>query len=451
MSRLNGLEAAFLPGNAAEINKTLSTAGETSIASTYPGLPAGVACEGEVWPFGVSYHLIATLEDARRLLGPKDDAERAARSQVYFREMLDGARTKLRLGMHDRGEEYVFAGGSIHEADGGGLRRHLPLHLKVIHLPSHHIPAGESWDVTHLHTDWDGVGFREELYVMVIIEHLTVEPGAAIEVHGNAMVLEVGMIEFLKASNSTNAFEIRILPTRHYAYSQHRRSLSASGARGRDGRSGDSSKAAELVGTLFGPRLVEGAGGRDGAPGEDGCNGYDGTAGMNGGMCMLADIRIGSLSGFLPGGLRIFAQAGAGQAGGDGGCGGNGGRGGGGAPGLDAIEGLIPGGFGGPGGNGGAGGNGGRGGNGGLASNIFIKVPAQVVECLDMCSLESQGGLGGASGRGGRGGDGGRHGAFADTSEGEISACPGADGSDGKAGASGKARPAAKMHLFPAP
>ncbi|MHB1765832.1 MAG: hypothetical protein ACYCS1_09975 [Gammaproteobacteria bacterium] len=353
--------------------------------------------------------------------------------------MEDKARAKLRLGMHDRGEEYCFADGKIHAEDAGGHRRHLPCHLKVIRLQRHHIPAKGIWDVTHLHTDWEGVSFREELYVMVIVDHLTVEPGAAIEVHGNVMVMELGEVETLPGSEASAVFEIRVLPTRHHAYSQHRRGPSVSGNPGSDGAEGESSRAYQLEGTFFGPRLVEGSGGRNGAPGENGGNGGNGTAGMNGGMCMLADIRIAALSGFSSGCLRIFAQAGMGQAGGDGGRGGNGGNGG---------NGTHPGGRGGVGGNGGDGGNGGRGGNGGLASNIFIKTPELHAGCLELRSLESLGGVGGAPGRGG---SGGRHGTCADVPPGEYSSYAGADGHDGKAGSSGRGRSAAKMHLFTVP
>nr|AAX36057.1 ORF325 [Leptospirillum ferrooxidans] len=305
----------------------------------------------------------------------------------------DNARAKLRLGMHDRGEEYCFADGRIHEEDAGGHRRHLPCHLKVIRLQRHHIPAKGIWDVTHLYTDWEGVFFREELYVMVIVDHLTVEAGAAIEVHGNVMVMELGEVEMLPGSEASAVFEIRVLPTRHHSYSQHRRGPSVSGNAGSDGADGESSRAYQLVGTPFGPRLVDGSGSRDRAAGGDGGNGGNGTVGMNGGMCM-------------------------------------------------------PGGRGGVGGNSGAGGNGGRGGNGGLSSNVFIKAPELQAGCLELRSLESLGGVGGAPGRGGRGGSGGRHGTRADLPTAEDFSPAGADGHDGKAGSSGRGRSAAKMHLF---
>ena len=407
---------------------------------------------GEDWPTGTHFVRVPSLQEMRRLVGPADDTIRRERSRHYFAGPHDRARARLRLGMHDRGEEYIFADGEIYAADAAGHIRHFPAHLKVVRLHDFHIGTDQIWDVTVSHTAWPGVDHREELYVYVHVDRLTVEPGASLEVHGNVLALQCGTIEMRHGQTSrgreaVRGFEIKILPTRHPANGRSRSSPGRTGVPGPDGADGADSTASTVIGTPFGPRLLESSPNCDGERGSDGRDGTDGTAGQNGGMTMLADIRIGDLIGFEPGSLHISAQAGAGLPGGGGGRGGNGGAGGNGADGVDGIDGLVCGGGGGRGGNGGHGGNGGRGGNGGLASNVFIRIPAAQIACLDLQAKDSAGGPGGGGGSGGAGARGGRPGALA----GSEPAPGGARGRDGAPGTPGKSRIGAKMHVYADP
>ncbi|WP_332879764.1 hypothetical protein [Massilia sp. S19_KUP03_FR1] len=357
--------------------------------------------------------------------------------------------------MHDRFEEFIFADGELHAPDAAGLAHHLPAHLKVVRLAEVSIGVGQSWDVSSSHSAWSGLHFREELYVHVRIDRLIVAPGSKIEVHGNILVLECGEIhmrghESGSGWRAADGFEICILPTRYPAYSQLRSTPGLDGARGIHGANGRHSKATKVIGTPFGPRLLAFSSDLDGAPGADGTDGAMGTTGQNGGMSMLADIRIGVLTGFQPGSLRVFAQAGPGMPGGSGGTGGNGGAGGNGADGIDRLDGIVRGGPGGRGGNGGNGGNGGRGGSGGLSANVFIQVRAADADCIDLCSMDSVGGPGGAGGSAGAHGGPGTSGVMADETA-TTALLPGVTGRPGITGLSGKPRSGPAIHLFTEP
>lgn len=407
---------------------------------------------GEDWPFGTWFVEVPTLKEMRHLLGPADVAIRRARSRVYRAQMPYQGRSRLRLGMHDRGEEYCFAEGKIHPEDAAGHARHLPAHVKIVRLPVLSLRPGQTWDVSVSHIAWPGLHYKEELYVYVHVNRLLVEPGASLEVHGNVLVLECDEVVMQQcdrtAGNAAAGFEIRILPTPYPAYSFYRRTPGRPGMDGVAGSNGRDSSAFSLIGTPFGPRLLVHTETPDGLPGEDGTDGTDGTSGQNGGMTMLADLRIGTLAGFPPASLRIFAQAGVGMPGGIGGRGGDGGHGGKGADGVDGIDGLILGGRGGRGGRGGNGGRGGAGGNGGIASNIFVQIPAEHVECLALCAKDSIGGPGGTGGAGGHGGAGGLHGAFAAPGDEARRAVAGEPGRNGEEGAPGKSRKAPAIHVL---
>lgn len=417
-----------------------------------PALSARLPNAREDWPTGTHFVLVPSAEEMRRLLGPAEDAIRRRRSAAYFARLQNSARARLPLGMHDRFEEYVFADGMIHARDAAGHARHLPAHLKVVRLPEFFIGAGETWDVTASHMDWGGVHFREELYVLVRVDRLIVEPGSAIAVQGNVLVLDCAQIQMQTVQAGTHPrrkdrFEIRILPTRHPAFSQLQATPGRAGESGPDGADGRDSSATQFVPTPLGAHLMEISQDRQGACGTDGADGKNGTAGQNGGMSMFADIRIGSLAGFKRGSLRVSVQAGMGLPGGAGGSGGNGGAGGNGADGLDGLGELTQGGRGGRGANGGHGGHGGRGGNGGLASDIFVRIPSAHAACLDLVSKESVGGPGSRGGAGGKGGPGGAHGALSNMGA-EKKAPAGADGLPGRAGAPGRPRPGPTIHLF---
>lgn len=426
-----------------------------NIAPSAGGATMRLPEPGEDWPFGTHYVLIPSPAEMRRLLGPPQESVRRARSSVYFAGLPNRARARLPLGMHDRFEEFIFADGQLHAADATGHARHMPAHLKIIRLSEVTIGAGETWDVSSSHSVWANLHFREELYVHVRIDRLIVAPGAKVEVHGNVLVLECGEIHMHgQASgdnrNAIDGFEISILPTRHPAYSQFRSTPGLEGKAGTHGGKGAHSKATKLIGTPFGPRLLRFSSNMDGAPGSNGTDSGNGITGQNGGMAMLADIRLGALIGFPPSSLRVVAQAGPGLPGGSGGDGGNGGAGGNGADGIDSQEGVIHGGIGAPGGDGGNGGNGGRGGSGGLSANVFLQARAADAECFALFSKESIGGLGGAAGTSGGPGTAGIPGHMADESA--IAALhPAVSGRSGLAGLSGKSRSGPSIHLFTAP
>jgi hypothetical protein len=407
--------------------------------------PLDLPRPGADWPAGVHTVRVPTIQDARRLLGPASEAVRRRRSQGFAGNLPNGARTKLRLGMHDRGEEYVFAAGEYVDSDPEGRARHFPLHLTVVRRETLRIGAGEVLDLTASCEAWPGLNLREELYLLVKVDRLCVGPGSAIEVRGNIFTLDCGVVEFDGAA-SDPPFEVRIRGTRHPAYSLYRPGPAEPGQAGVDGALGQDSQATRLQATPFGALLDVVSQAFDGEPGCPGSAGGHGDNGQNGGMAMLADLRFGALKGFGRSGLLVSGQAGPGHLGEPGGRGGDGGAGGGGAGGLDGFAGFIRGGAGGRGGDGGAGGDGGRGGNGGLASHIFIEAPGSAAEIIGCESRRSLGGDGGAGGAGGRGGAGGPHGRCHERGS-EAHAPAGAPGVHGAAGTPGRGRDGPQIHL----
>jgi hypothetical protein len=391
------------------------------------------------WPLGEYLTLIPTLRAARRALGPASDRVRSARSRVYFDEASMRSRGKLRLGMHDRGEEFIFADGSIHEGDLSGHKRHLPLHVKVIRRREMRIRGGETFDATSSHHLWPGLHFREELYVYMHIDRLIVEPGAALYVRGNVFVLACDMLVLKtvgedEAAFADPVFDIRILGTDHPAFGQARPLPARDGAPGFDGEHGANRTPPSVRPSIFGPVGDTSVKPAPGGCGGDGGDGGDGTHGQNGGMAMLADIRLKSMRGFSPRQqVRIFSQAGQGRPGGAGGAGGAGGDGG------SAPE------WPGAGGAGGRGGDGGHGGHGGLSGHIFLTIPVGAGGTIEPCSMDS---LGGPAGRGGAGGAPGRGGAKTDPrAPGSPCATDGRPGAPGRDGRAGRPRKGARIYI----
>ncbi len=383
------------------------------------------------WPKGIYLTQIPTMQDARRVLGPSCDQQRKARSQLYWEQAQLRSRSRLRLGMHDRGEEYIFANGHLHPEDLQGQNVHLPLHIKVISLDHLHIGANEVFDATSSHRHWPGLHFREELYVVMKIGRLSVSPSAVLEVCGNVFVFECGEIRAEAGMTQSKGFCIRIRGTWHPAFSSVRTLPAEDGRKGSDGANG-ASRTNTVTGSILGPVWSGSAlRGDDGGKGGDGS---DGTHGQNGGLSMLADIRIGHLRGFPRKAICLTAQAGQGLPGGNGGDGGDGGSGG------DAMH------YPGAGGAGGRGGNGGHGGNGGLGSNIFVTIPKTAASSLHINSSPSQGGLGGLAGRGGASGLNGQRWGQPDyqTMPTQIPIC----GQDGTPGRNGRSRPAPPIHIL---
>jgi len=411
----------------------------------------------ETWPKGLCFALVPGFEEARRLLGPAEPGDRPARSALFWSSPQIRARSRLRLGMHDRAEEYLFADGTLCAADAAGHRRHLPLHLKTLHLDELEVGRGETLDLSATAADWPGLHIREELYLWVRIGQLRLAPGSRLIVRGNVCALELDTVRFTGEANMDAADwpEIAILGTPHTPFSRFRRKAAQSGRPGADGNDGANGAPATTRLSIFGPGPDE-PGAAPGDDGEAGAGGGQGDPGPNGGMLMHADIRIGDLAGFGPARLRILGQPGDGAPGGDGGAGGRGGRGGAGGDGFANPGNPLAAGAGGQGGDGGRGGGGGAGGHGGLASNIFVTAPSRHAGAIALVSQAGAGGPGGGGGRGGRGGTGGAGGRISTGNRPETArtAQAGANGKSGPGGApgrTGRAREGPPIHFIPLP
>ena len=339
------------------------------------------------WIGGTFCTTIPSLEQSRQLLGTKCKELRKLKSSVYYNSKEMHMRQKLMIGAHDRGEEFVWADGALCNKDKRAQEFHLPVHLKVMQYEEYIIRKDEIFDATSNHSFWEGLHFREELYVYIHIKKLYVEKGACLLVRGNVLTLvcdEVILIDSEHEDKYKFDFQINILGTEHFGYGKAR-SKEEEEMNGLDGQDGctlekDDLESYEDVKTLFGcirikknffiePDIKDSK--------YKGQNGEDGKNAVNGGMSMLADIRIGKLVNFSTKGFQVFAQASSGKNGGNGGNGGNG---------------VFP----------GNGGNGGKGGNGGLSSNVFVTAPQKYRKFMNFISFKSEGGKGGKGGKSGQ-------------------------------------------------
>ncbi len=398
----------------------------------------------------VSYARIPSLPEARRVFSRATPDIRVARSEVFY----EGIRKRRRLfqGMHDRGEEFLFADGHMHEQDRINIESHLPLHSKLVSIETKVVGANEVWDLT-LPYDHYGFGPREELYVGVNVGTLILEPNARVIVQGNIFSLCCQRIirRGQPSANAIHPYDIGILPT---TVPVDNRSGPLDGAHqppGRAGRDGLPGAHHELRSGIFGPVWeagscppMAGARGGDGDPGQDGENGRIGT------MVKLAELTIGELENFTEHPLRIYSKPGDGGHGGNGGDGGRGGNGGNGGNGIVAGDKVLSPGPGGDGGQGAPGGRGGHGGNGGIASNIFVSIPVRFRDQLVTRSLPCVGGSGGKGGRGGAAGRGGPGGQLENAPEITVAATGtyGTPGLDGRKGCDGRSRPGANIFVF---
>lgn len=413
------------------------------------------------WPHGIHHVTVDDITHVREIFGPTDDRLRAAKSAVFYTGLE--ARQRLPQGMHDRGEEYVIANGTLHPRDAVGLACHAPFHAKVIHVPFHHIRAGETWNISVRHTAWPGLDHMEELYVALRIDHLVLSRGARLIVQGNVLYADVGVIErehpaAPRSPLTATSYDIGVLPTPFSVDRPTSPHKGHPGAPGHSGATGRDGTAVRVMGSVLGPYIPDDSAApstsRDGGKGQHGHNGDPGQRGPNGGMCKMADLCFSSLRGFQRTPLRLFTQAGTGGAGGYGGAGGHGGNGGKGGTGAYIHDTVLAPGFGGMGGDGGQGGSGGQGGNGGLSSNIFVTVNPRDYERIVGLSLPSLGGPGGQGGAGGMGGGGGSCGdrtfrVKATTHPSTPGHAPdGAPGQPGQAGRDGSPRPRAHIFLF---
>ncbi len=364
---------------------------------------------------------IRNPQESAQTLSRATPGQRRERAKTFFDAIA--ARQGLGQGMHDRGEAIGFAYGEMKPQDAAGMDRHFPIRVKTVSVKEKEIAAETCWDVSARGSEW-GVDDGEELYCIVNVGRLILNPGASLAVRGNVFIFVCQELIKREGAKSPDwmgesypegglpPFDIGILPT-PFSYTQGKmdRIEGEDGRPGASGRHGVQVQELEMSSTIFGPIYtgdrkgkISGSRGRDGAPGEPG------KPGGCGGACKLAELNIRKI--VCGGGkVTVLAKAGNGGAGGRGGAGGDGG---GGSDGLAAYRTLYedyPAGDGGAGGNGGAGGRGGNGGNGGISSNIYICVPEEQEGEIECISLEGQGGRGGDGGQGGNGGQGGHGGA----------------------------------------
>src|ERR1044072_8169467 len=397
----------------------------------------------------LTYLTIPTIEQAREVLSRAGRHARELRGKTFF----DAIRTRQRLGQgrHDRGEAATFADLELTPEDEYGLRKHLPVHVQAISVCNHTIRENEVFDVSVRGHVWE-LNDYEELYVILNVGTLILEPGASLVVRGNVFSL---LCQRLARSAprpeprdpNTEAFDIGILPTPFSVDFKSGSLNGADGRRGYDGHSGADGKGVECCGSVFGPIVShESLTSRDGAPGGPGGHGAAGSPGRNGGMCKLAEltIRYADAKGqpFI-----VFSQPGRGGSCGRGGDGGDGGHGGSGGPGGRSLRGPIFNGAGGNGGEGGDGGNGGGGGHGGIASNIYVTVPPEQEDQIICISRPSEFGDGGVGGTGGRGGAAGlaAQGGMPEPTVSDATA--GGAGTGGKPGRRGRGRAGPAMFL----
>ena len=380
---------------------------------------------GAAYSAGVtSYFTVPDLDGFRRLIRSTPRA-RDIRAKTFFNPPVQ-ARRRLGQGLHDRGEAAVFALASLADEDRQALAVHLPLHFKGISIAEKTVPAGAIWDVSVRGDVW-GLDDMEELYVVVNVGRLVLEPGAALAVRGNVFVLGCDLIE---VREPRGPWQIGILPTPHSVDFRDGPMRGADGAHGAPGIDGRSGREIDTEETFLGltareeidPKVLCGGAGAPGSPGA--C----GARGRNGGMCKLAELSFGAVNGAM----TVFSQAGCGGDGGRGGDGGNGGRGGHGIAGPKLFAGKLADGPGGGGGGGGNGGHGGRAGGGGIASNIYVSVPDAARGQVTRIARPAEPGIPGAGGRGGAGGHAGQSGGQAPRP------AAGRDGRPGKPGAAGR-------------
>lgn len=399
----------------------------------------------------ITYQQIPSLEAGRVILSRASMAVRQRKSKVFYQ----GIETRQRLfqGMHDRGEEFIYADGEIVEADKQNIASHLPLHAKLISVKIKRIKANEIWDLT-THPDIWGFGAREELYVAVNVEKLILAPNAKVIIKGNVLSFSCQEIvrEQIVGGESIIDFDIGILPTPTSVDTKHGQHDGIDGESVKDGINGADGQTPKVQTGMFGPTIISDAdfeGQQHGIAGTAGEAGNRGNDGRIGGMVKQAEIFIGRLTNFEANSLKIFSKPGDGGNAGNGSNGGNAGNGGNGGDGIETVNQTIQPGRGGDAGNGGNGGRGGNGGNGGIASNMFVEVPPILISLITTISLPSEGGIAGKGGQGGEAGVAGIGGIQQNTlsafkaPDGKV----GENGKDGKDGKHGRERAGANIFV----
>jgi hypothetical protein len=389
----------------------------------------------------VSYPIVPSVA-AVRALPAATPGQRRLRQQVFFNPVIE-LRRSIGQGVHDRLEAAVFADGTVDPADQARTGYHFPFPTRILSVRHRDVRSGESWDLSVRGEHW-GLDDRDDIMNVVNVGSLRLEPGAAVLVRGNLLVL---IIQWLICEPAElGGYQLAILPTPFSVDSDTGPLHGPGGAAGRDGTDGTDGDGAPTAQTWLGARLLRpvAPGAADGTDGGEATAGGDGAKGRTGGASKLAEITIGELAGSL----TILATAGRGGDGGAGGVGGRAGGGGHGAPGQRTMQGILSPGRGGDGGGDGDGGRGGRGGHGGIASNVFVSLPPGQAGQVRVLAHPSGGGRGGPGSLGGDGGQAGRGGAHApepgaaDVSRPPPHGRPGLPGANGLPGRDGRARPA---------
>ena len=344
--------------------------------------------------------------------------------------------------MHDRCEAYVFANGTVDDADRARLAIHLPFPARLLSVLYRRVVAGEVWDLTVEHRML-GIDERDDLFNVVNVGELVIEPGGRVIVQGNLLVLGCQYLRHPAPTRDAGDYQLGVLPTPGSVDRRVGPLHGQAGAPGGHGGPGAAGTCPAGVPTMIGFALSEPPGGvMNGTRGSDGARGGDGEPGRTGGAAKTAEITIGRLTGPL----ALAVSGGRGGNGGDGGDGGAGGDGGDAAPGFRTTAGSVRPGRPGQGGRGGDGGHGGRGGNGGITSNVFVTLPERMTGQLRVVAYPAPGGKGGAGGRPNRGGRGGKKaGDPAVTAAGD--GADGANGVPGKPGRDGVRRPAPQVFV----
>ena len=160
----------------------------------------------------ITYFTVSDIDEARDLMSTASKEQKDQRSRTFFNQPIQ-RRRRLGQGVHDRVESYCFAAGTFDTDDRMGLNRHLPLRVKAVSVREKTIAANEVWDLSVRGEQW-GLDDREELYVILNIGTLTIEPGASLIIRGNLFFLLCQ--ELIHEGNKTEKnehFQIGILPT----------------------------------------------------------------------------------------------------------------------------------------------------------------------------------------------------------------------------------------------
>jgi hypothetical protein len=374
---------------------------------------------------------LRTIEDVRRLFSRACEEERLRRTAGFMEGIA--YRSRLPQGLHDRSEAYVFAGHpKVTGRDLKAVYNHLPARARMWSILEKRVAPGETWDISfYPPTDV----YRDELYSIVNIGRLILEPGARVVSRGNILLLTCQ--ELIKLGNSSQRYDIGIMPT-PYGFGGVGRGMNGrSGVAGKNGATGvngivpilGANFLGKILPSSFDPLQLNGGNGSDGHPGADG------EKGLTGGACKITEINLRQIKTVSP--VRIGVFAADGGSGGHGGCGGDGGPGGEAVASFKVYNGIVDAGMPGRGGRGGNGGNGGKGGHSGISSNIYVSVPAGDVSRVDCFSRPGKPGMPGPGGLAGKGG----------ISPPKDRSFDGSPGKEGKKGKEGKVMPAARFFL----